>query len=80
MKLPVIKKLVESASYEQLLAAEQAICEEQTPEITIDGDDEGEQLTHILAAQFIQNEMKEKGVDYMTALRSYTSRVRTSIS
>lgn len=80
MKIPVIKNLVETASMEQLLAAEEALCDERQPEIQVDGDDEGEQLTHVLAAQFIQTEMKEKGVDYMTALRSYTSKVRTSIS
>jgi len=80
MKLPAIKKLVENASFEQLALAEEAILNEQNPEIEVEGSDEGEMLTHIMAAQFIKNEMAEKNVDYMTAMRSYTSKVRTSIS
>jgi hypothetical protein len=80
MKLPVIKKLVESTSLEDLLAAEEAMLSENEPGIAVEGDDEGEQLTHVLAAIFILTEMKKNGGDYMAALRSYTSKVRTSIS
>jgi hypothetical protein len=80
MKLPVIKKLVETASLDELVAAEEAILNEVLPEIEVIGDDEGEQLTHIMAAIFIKTEMAEKSVDYMTALRTYTNKVRTSIS
>lgn len=79
MKLPVIKKLVESTSKCDLQAAEEALLNEEVPSFEIEGDDEGEKLTHVLAALFIKEEM-EKGMDYMSALRSYTSRVRTSIS
>lgn len=80
MKLPVIKKLVENYSVKDLQAAEEALLSELEPVIPVEGDDEGEKLTHILAAVFIIGEMKEKGSDYLTALRAYTSRVRTSIS
>ena len=80
MKIPSIKKLVDSFSLEQLQAAEAAILEEQKPAIEVEGDDEGEQLTHIMAAQFIRQEMDQKGADYLTALRAYSGRVRNSIS
>ncbi len=80
MKLPVIKKLVETFTREELLAAEEALMSEASPAIPVEGDDEGEKLTHILAAVFILDEMKARGVDYLTALRTYTSKVRTSIS
>lgn len=80
MKLPVIKKLVETFTKEELLAAEEALMSEASPAIAVEGDDEGEKLTHVLAAVFILDEMKVKGVDYLTALRAYTSKVRTSIS
>jgi hypothetical protein len=80
MKLPAIKKAVESYTVEELNAAEHALMEEQTPKIAIEGDDEGEQLTHVLAAAFIKEKMKNEGLDYLTALRQYTLRVRTSIS
>lgn len=80
MKLPAIKKLVELYSIPQLQAAEEAILEEKQPEIEIEGADEGEKLTHIMAAVFIIEEMAQKGLDYPSALRAYSARVRTSIS
>jgi hypothetical protein len=80
MKITAIKKLVDQYSLLQLKAAEEAMLEEQLPAIAVEGDDEGEQLTHIMAAQFIKQEMEQKGVDYLTALRTYSGRVRNSIS
>ncbi|MGW8123190.1 DUF6952 family protein [Roseivirga echinicomitans] len=80
MKIPVIKKLVESASLEDLRAAEEALLEELQPAIEIQGDDEGEQLTHVFAAIFILEKMESSEVDFKTALREYTQKVRTSIS
>jgi hypothetical protein len=80
MKIPVIKKLTEAYSLEELQAAEEALYEEQTPTIEITGDDEGEQLTHVLAAIFIKEHMTEHGSDLKTALREYTLKVRNSIS
>ncbi len=80
MKIPVIKKLVEMASYEDLVKAEQAIVNEEALPIVVEGDDEGEQLTHIIAAMWIQEKMKEEGLDFKTALREYTKKVRESIN
>ena len=80
MKIPAIKKLVENNTLEELIAAEAAIVEEQTPAIEVEGDDEGEQLTHVLAAVWILNEMSDNGTDFKTALRQYTQKVRVSIS
>lgn len=80
MKIPAIKKLVESYSTEHLDAAEEAITEEQQPDIDIPGDDEGEQLTHVIAAKWVINEMEENGTDFKKAVRAYTQKVRESIS
>jgi hypothetical protein len=80
MKLPVIKQLTESYSVEDLKLAEEAILNEETPSISIDGEDEGEQLTHCMAAIWIKNEMQEKKLDFRNAMRAYTNRVRKSIS
>ena len=80
MKIPAIKKLVENYDLQQLMAAEEAIVEEQQPAIEVEGDDEGEQLTHVLAAVWILNEMNDNGTDFKTALRMYTQKVRVSIS
>lgn len=80
MKLPVIKKLVEMYTLEELMAAELAISEGEKPAIEIEGEDEGEQLTHAYAAVTIRQEMELNDKDLKTALREYTNRVRDSIS
>jgi hypothetical protein len=80
MKMPVIKKLVETYTVEQLMAAEEALVEEQPLPFEVEGEDEGEQLTHILAAVYIQDQMTKEGMDFKTALRDYTKKVRNSIS
>lgn len=80
MKIPAIKLLVEKYSKEELEKAEAAIAEEQNPEIEIPGDDEGEKLTHAYAAIQILQSMEENNLDFKTALREYTGRVRNSIS
>lgn len=81
MKIPAIKKLIE-ANYtlEMLDEAEIAIINEEVPEIIIEGKDDGEQLTHIFAAKWIIEDMQERAVDFSTSLRSYTEKVRNSIS
>ncbi len=80
MKIPAIKQLVENYTLEDLIAAEAAIIEEQRPQIEVIGDDEGEQLTHVLAAVWILNHMQDEESDFKTALREYTKKVRVSIS
>jgi hypothetical protein len=80
MKLAVIKKLAETQTLEDLRLAEEAILNEDRPQIEIDGEDEGEQLTHTIAAIQILSDMEKDGVDLRTALRAYTERVRNSIS
>lgn len=79
MKIPVIKKLVETYSLEQLQAAEEAILEEQKPAIEVEGEDEGEQLTHATAAIVIVQDMQANDLEFRAALRNYTQRVRSSI-
>lgn len=81
MKIPAIKKIVE-ANYtlEMLDEAEEAIINEQEPNIEIEGDDDGEQLTHIFAAKWIMEDMQANAYDFKTSLRNYTQKVRNSIS
>lgn len=80
MQLAVIKQLAESHSTAELRAAEDALLNEQQPEIAVEGKDEGEQLTHVLAAIEIHNDMSKNSLDFRTALRNYTQRVRNSIN
>lgn len=80
MKIPVIKKMVEVFTVEQLEQAEQALLNEEPIPAEIEGDDEGEQLTHIIAAVWILEEMEKRDIPFPKALRAYTERVRNSIS
>lgn len=80
MKIPAIKKAVETHSLDALKQAEQALYEELPLSIEIDGDDEGEKLTHILAAIAILEDMQQNGKDFKDSLRAYTQRVRNSIN
>ncbi len=81
MKIPVIKNLVENASIDQLMAVEEEIVERECCTlIEVGGDDVGEQLTHVLAAIYIKDQMDKEGKDFKTALREYTKKVRESIS
>lgn len=80
MQIPVIKKLVANYNIEQLFAAETALLEETPLPFEVVGKDEGEKLTHILAAIEILKDMQYNDVDEITALRNYFQRVRNSIS
>ena len=80
MKLAVIKTLVESQTLEALQAAEAALLEGQALSIPVGGDDEGEQLTHIMAAIEVLKDIHDNGTEMKEALRTYTKRVRDSIS
>ncbi|TVR37557.1 MAG: hypothetical protein EA392_12390 [Cryomorphaceae bacterium] len=79
MKVPVIKKLAEEHNIATLEKAEEAILNEEKPTIEVTGDDEGEQLTHVLAAIEIRRSM-EGGKTLNEAVRAYSQRVRKSIS
>ena len=79
MQIPVIKKLVENYSLPQLQAAEEAMMEEQIPVIEVEGKDEGECLTHVLASIYIKEKM-EQGTAFNQAVRDFSQRVRNSIS
>ncbi len=80
MKISAIRKLVQNADLPSLKAAEDDLMEEKPLQIEVEGADEGEQLTHILAAIWVLEEVEKKGVTEKEALRAYTSRVRESIS
>ena len=80
MKLPVIKQLVELYTLEQLQEAEEQLLNEQPIAIQVDGDDKGEQLTHILGAIDVLERVKNENKDKSTALREFFQRVRNSIS
>jgi hypothetical protein len=80
MKIPAIKKLVETQTIDSLREAEELLLNEETPAFTIEGSDEGEQLTHVFGAIWILNHMQDNQVDFKVALREFTQKVRVSIN
>ncbi len=80
MKIPAIKKLVETQTIENLRYAEELLLEEQMSTFEIEGADEGEKLTHVFGAIWILNYMQDHGTDFKTALREFTQKVRVSIN
>ncbi len=80
MKLPAIKQLIETYTLEELQEAEQNMLDEMPIAITVIGDDEGEQLTHILGAIDVLERVRIENKDKSTALREFFQRVRNSIS
>jgi len=80
MKLPIIKSLAEGQTLESLKQAEQLILNGESLPFEVGGEDEGEQLTHILGAIDILERVKNEGIDLRTAIRGFSERVRNSIS
>ncbi len=80
MKLAVIKQLAENRSLPELKQQEEKLCNGETLDFVVDGNDEGEQLTHILAAIDILERMKTDNIDLRSAIRGFSERVRNSIS
>lgn len=80
MNIQIIKKIVENYTVEQLNKAEDDLLNERTLDIEIEGVDEGEQLTHILAAVFCKEEMLKSDININQAVRLYSQRVRGSIN
>ncbi len=79
MKIQAIKKLVETYRLNEIIQAEEFILDGKVSEIEVEGEDEGEQLTHVFAARFILEKM-EGGMEFKDALREFSQKVRTSIS
>ncbi len=80
MQATVIKKLIESISIQDLKEAEEKICQNERPNFEVEGDNEKEQLTHILAAIHILEMAENDKIGLNIAFRRFFERVRTSIS
>lgn len=80
MNIQIIKKIVDLYTIDQLKQAEENLLEEKPLCVEIEGKDEGEQLTHILAAVFCLEEMQKSDININQAIRLYSQRVRDSIS
>ncbi len=80
MKIPEIKRLIENHSLQELIDCEDALLTETTLAIEVNGEDEGEQLTHVMAAIWCKKRMEDKKLSAKDAIREYTIKVRGSIN
>lgn len=80
MNLAAVRTLVETYTNHDLQQAEAQLLEGEPLAIDVQGEDEGEQLTHILAALWVLQHMAETGDALPLAMRAYTQRVRQSIT
>lgn len=69
-----------SVDIETLQKAEEDLAEERALSIEVEGDDEGEKLTHIFGAIWIKEQVASGAMDEKSALRAFTQKVRNSIS
>ena len=79
MNIASIKKAVDTLTMEQLVQAEQDLLNDRPLQVDIEGYDEGEKLTHILAAIFCKQEMEKQEININKAIRLYSQRFRGSI-
>ncbi len=79
MKVPAIKKLLHH-DLSELKKAEELLSEEQAPQIEIEGEDEGEKLTHVFGAIWIKEKVASGEMNEREALRAFTEKVRNSIN
>lgn len=79
MKIAEIKRLCENHPIAELAQAEEQLLNEQTLSLEVNGIDDGEKLTHLMAAQWCLNEIENNTVELKTAIRNYTQKVRKSI-
>jgi hypothetical protein len=80
MQVSVIKFLAENYSLLELKDAENALLNEEPSKILVEGKDECEKLTHVLAAFEILESMEKNKSDLRQCLREFSQRVRNSIS
>lgn len=79
MKLPALRKLCQAHDLDTLRMLENEIVEEQPLSHPVEGEDEGEKLTHILGAIWIHEQVQANGTDLKAELRNFSNRVRNSI-
>ena len=76
MNIASIKELVEAHTDHELQQAEADILEGKDLSIMVPGEDEGEQLTHILAALWVIQNMKESFISQISAWKGSRQRPR----
>lgn len=79
MKIAEVKRLATSYTVEQIEAAVTAFETERKNDLQVDGENDGEKMSHLLAASFVRRQI-DKGLDLNSAVREYSKRVRSILS
>jgi hypothetical protein len=79
MKVNEIKRLAEAHTEAELAAAAAALENGEPLPFAVEGDDEGECLTHLLGALDVHRSVREENLTLKDALRAFAKRVRDSI-
>jgi hypothetical protein len=81
MQIKAIKNLLDKYSIEELKQKEEQLLEgEELSFDDVEGEDEGEQLTHLTGAIWCIEQAKTNGSKPHSEVRNFISRVRNSIS
>jgi hypothetical protein len=80
MKINALRKLCQDYDLKTLKQLEEELVEEKPLSLEVEGEDEGEQLTHIMGAIWILEQANDNGTDVKTELRNFSNRVRNSIN
>ena len=75
MRRDIIRSLVDIQTKENLVAAKEAIVRGRVLPFAVEGGDECEKLTNLLAALHVLD-LVQQGVDFDAALRQYVAQVR----
>ena len=78
MRRDAIRTLIDIQTRESLTAAKEAILRGRVLPFAVEGSDESEKLTNLLAALHVLD-MVQQGVDFDAALRQYIAQVRGTI-
>jgi hypothetical protein len=75
MNVPVVKKLASECSRTQIDEAVLAFEKNRSNLLSVEGNDDGEKMSNLLAAQFVRHRM-DNGMELNLALREYGQRVK----
>lgn len=80
MEISSIRSLVEKHTLSELREAEFAIIQEKSLKIRVEGKDQAERLSHVIAAVWILEEMASKELEFNQALCAYNKKVRDQVA
>jgi hypothetical protein len=79
MEILLIRSLVEKYTLSELQEAEFAIIQEEPVKIRVEGRDQAERLSNVIAACWILEEMKSRNIEFPEALQLYNKKVRDQV-